>query len=82
MITNEYMERYGVKMLNPDLHKQFQKRIEEEKNALRQREKILQGIQLNAAKTMGVPIRDDLKLKELATYKALLDGDILQYEFI
>ena len=69
-------------MVNPEKHKELEQRAldeaEAEKEALR-----LQGLwKPKNEDEVVIPVRDDLRLKSLAKYQALRDGDVLQCEVI
>lgn len=68
--------------MDPEEHKAYHAKIEEEKELLKQKEKIDNVTKIGLKDMLNIPQRDNLKFKELAIYRAMCDGDLLQYEFL
>lgn len=74
------MALHGKNMMDPEKHKELEQRAIDEADAEKEANKY-QGWKPKKEEVI-VPVRDNLRIKSMATYSALKDGDVLQVEVI
>ena len=68
--------------MDPEVHQQYHAKIELEKQAQKEKEKADNSAKSDRRDNLKIPQRDNLRFKELAIYRAMCEGDMLQCDFI